>query len=406
MKLRTLPHNKDLEGKRVLVRVDFNITVGADGSIGPVDDIRVRAVLPTIKALRQAKAKVVLLSHLGRPEKPEKKYSLEPVAAHLGRLLGKKVLFVPDRLDDGDAVERALKKMRKGDVALLENLRFHPGEVKNDRFLGRRLAALGDVFVNDAFGVAHRATASTVALAGELPSYAGELMVEEVEALTKVLEHPRKPFVMLIGGAKIATKLPMLKKLLGRSDAVLIGGGMANNFFKAKGYEIGSSLYSRSDVSLAKSLLKHRKIRLPKDVIVTRRVAEDADIRVASPRDVKKGEMIVDIGPETMREYAMELKKAQTIIWNGPVGLFETKRFSNGSVILARVVASRSSGKAYGVVGGGDTLRCLAMTGMAEFVDHVSTGGGAMLDFLAGRKLPGLEPLLVAGERHPRKKHK
>lgn len=404
MRVRVLPHNKKLQGLRVLYRVDFNVKVGPKGEIGHVDDERIRAVLPTLSYMRAAGAKIIIMSHLGRPEKKNKKDSLEPVAKHLGKLIGKRILFVGDSLEKGNKADKKLADLKDGDVAVLENLRFYRSEEKNDRFFARRLAELGDVLVNDAFGVAHRETASTVGLATELPAYAGFLMDEEVKGLQRVLDKPRKPFVMLIGGVKISTKLPMLKKLLGVADRVLIGGGMANNFFKAMGYEVGDSLVSRPDIALAKTLMKKRKIRLPKDVLVADKLTLDAVIRICAPDAVKKGENIVDIGPETMRAYAAELKKAQTIIWNGPVGLFEIPRFGHGSVILARVVASRSSGRAYGVVGGGDTLRCLAMTGMGEFVDHVSTGGGAMLDFFAGKNLPGVVPLLVTKSTKGRKK--
>lgn len=395
MKVRVLPHNKRLQGLRVLYRVDFNVKVGPKGEIGTIDDGRMRAVLPTLSYMRAAGAKIIIISHLGRPEKKNRRDSLKPVAAHLGRLMGKRVLFVGDSLETGNKVDKKLESLKEGAVAVLENLRFYKGEAKNDRFFARRLAELGDLLVNDAFGVAHREVASTVGLARELPAYAGFLMDREVKGLQRVLDKPRTPFVVLIGGAKIRTKLPMIKKLLGMADRILIGGGLANNFFKAKGYETGDSLISRSDVAFAKTLMKKRKIRLPKDVLVADKLTQGASIRICRPDDVWKGEYIVDIGPETMREFAVELKKAQTIIWNGPVGLFEIPRFSHGSTILGRVVASRSSGRAYGVVGGGDTLRCLAMTGMEEFVDHVSTGGGAMLDFFAGKELPGLEPLLV-----------
>lgn len=395
MKVRVLPHNKKLQGLRVLYRVDFNVKVGPKGEIGIVDEGRIRAVLPTLSYMRAAGAKIIIMSHLGRPEKRNRKDSLRPIATHLGRLLGKRVLFVGDSLERGSKVDKRLAGLKEGGVAVLENLRFYKGEARNDRFFARRLAELGDLFVNDAFGVAHREVASTVGLATELPAYAGFLMDKELKGLQRVLDDPRTPFVVLIGGAKIRTKLPMLRKLLGIADKILIGGGLANNFFKAKGYEVGDSLISRPDVALAKTLVKNRKIRLPKDILVADRLSPDASTRICRPDEVKKGEYIVDIGPETMREYAVELKKAQTIIWNGPVGLFEIPRFAHGSMILGRVVASRSSGRAYGVVGGGDTLRCLAMTGMEEFVDHVSTGGGAMLDFFAGKDLPGVVPLLV-----------
>ncbi len=394
MKPRTLSQLKTSKGMRILVRVDFNVPVGAKGKIDKDGDERIKAALPTIIRLRKAGAKLILVSHLGRPDGRQKKYSLAPVAKHLGYLLGAAVSFIDDRIDDDEKVEKKLAALRNGGVAMLENIRFYKGEEQNSVFLARRLASLADVFVDDAFAVAHRSHASNVGVAKLLPSYAGLLFEKEVENLGAVLGKPKRPFAVLLGGAKISTKLPTLKHLLEIADAVFVGGGLANTFFRARGYSTGKSLVSPADVRLAKSLLKKKKLSLPVDLLVADNLTERADVRVCAPDDVKRNEYVVDVGPRTVLSWALELKKAKTIVWNGPVGLFEVKKFSHGSVSLGRVIAARSSGKSYGVVGGGETVQCLERTGMAEYVDHVSTGGGAMLDFLAGKPLPALHALM------------
>ena len=405
MRLRTLSHLRNLKGKRVLVRVDFNVRVSARGDIGKDDDDRIRASIPTVKHLSDRGAKVILVSHLGRPKARERSLSLLPAARLLEEQIRRPVRFITESLDDGDRVDRRLAAMQNGDIAMLENIRFYKGEEKNSVFLARRLASFADLYVDDAFSVAHRAHASNVGITALLPSYAGECMRREVTQLSKVLEHPKHPFVVLIGGVKIETKLPLIERLLPLADAVLIGGGMANNFFKAKGLRIGASIYSRGDVKLAKALKGNRKIILPTDVLVVKKITPDAPLRIATPETIRPGEQIVDIGPETMRTFAAKVKTAQMIVWNGPMGIHEIPRFAHGSLILARVVAARSTGKAFGVVGGGDTLPVLAKTGMGEFVDHVSTGGGAMLDFLGGKTLPGVEPLIErsAAKKRPAK---
>lgn len=394
MQLPTLKQFKSLKGKRVLLRVDLNVPLPKGGKIVPEEEQRVREALPTIERLTKGGAKVIIISHLGRPEGRDKKLSLAPVAKHLSTLLGKKILFVAENLEDDDSVEKKLMPLKNGEVAMLENIRFYKGEDKNSVFFARRLASLGDLYVNDAFAVAHRDTASTVGLARLLPGAAGLLMEKEVANLSKLFAEPGRPFVVLMGGAKISSKLPTLEHLLKIADAVLIGGGIANSFFKAKGYEVGRSLVSGEDLGLARKLLKSKKLVLPSDVLVSTSLGGKADVRVSAPDAIRKGEFVVDIGTQTMRDFAYTLKQAQTIVWNGPVGLFEIKKFSYGSTILGRVIAARSTGRAYGVVGGGETVACLALTGMAEYVDHVSTGGGAMLDFLAGKTLPGLKALL------------
>jgi len=396
MKLATLSRIRNLKGKRVLLRVDFNIPLGADGHIGQDADHKLRVSLPTIEHLLKGGAKVIAVSHLGRPKGCDEKYSLAPIARHLGKLLKKKVLFVDDCLEEAGAVEKRLKKLGDGQLALLENIRFYDQEEDNDPEFAARLASLADIFVNDAFAAAHRAHASTAGVTKHLKSYAGLLLEKEIKSLDRALTKPARPFFVLMGGAKISSKLPTLVKMLRVANKVFIGGGMANNFFRAKGYETGRSLVAAEDVRLAKKILKNKKLVLPEDVLVATSLdAAKAKVRVCLPREVKKSEYIVDIGTSSMRHFALELKKAQTLVWNGPVGLFEVKKFSHGSVILGRVIAARSKGKAFGVVGGGETIICLERTGMAEYVDHVSTGGGAMLEYLAGAKLPGIKPLVT-----------
>jgi 3-phosphoglycerate kinase len=403
MKLRTLSQIRKLKGKRVLLRVDFNVRVGSRGEIGKDDDDRIRASIPTIRHLVDHGARVIIVSHLGRPKAKERSLSLLPAAKLLEEHVHVPIRFVAESLDDGDAVEKHLVSLKDGDIAMLENIRFYKGEEKNSVFLARRLASFADLFVDDAFSVAHRAHASNVGVTALLPSYAGFLMQQEVTQLGKVLARPKKPFIVLVGGVKIETKLPVIRNLLPLADAILVGGGMANNFFKAKGKRIGASIYSRKDVALAKSLMSNRKIKLPIDVLVADAIEEGAKVRVTTPDDIRAKDRVVDIGPETMRAYAKLLKSAKTIVWNGPMGVHEIRRFANGSLILARVIAARSSGRAFGVVGGGDTLPVIAKTGMGEFIDHISTGGGAMLDFLGGKPMPGIEPLIdgTARKRAP-----
>lgn len=411
MKLRTLAQIRKLKGKRVLLRVDFNVRVGSRGEIGKDDDDRIRASIPTIRHLADRGAKVIIVSHLGRPKARERSLSLLPAAKLLEEHLGRPVRFVPESIDDDAIVDRRLASLQDGDIAMLENIRFYKGDEANSPFLARRLASFADIFVYDAFAVAHRAHASIAGVAQLLPCYAGDLVVKEVAQLGKLLKKPAHPFIVLVGGVKIETKLPVIRNLLPLADAILIGGGMANNFFKAKGKRIGASIYSKKDVALAKSLMGNRKIKLPLDVLVADVIEDGAKVRVTTPDDIRAKDRVVDIGPETMRAYAKLLKSAKTIVWNGPMGVHEIRRFANGSLILARVIAARSSGRAFGVVGGGDTLPVLAKTGMGEYVDHVSTGGGAMLDFLGGKPMPGIEPLLdrartraLARKKRPAKK--
>jgi len=404
MPLSTLKELKKPKGKRILLRVDFNVPLGPKGEIGHDEDARIRGSLPTIQKLRKAGARVILVSHMGRPDGREAKYSLKPVAEHLAKLLGAPVPLIADSLEDDKLVDKKIAAMGNGDVTMLENIRFYKGEDKNGAFLARRLASFADAYVDDAFAVAHREAASNVGVTKFLPSYAGLLLETEIKHLDKLLGKPKRPFVALVGGAKISSKLPTLKKLLSICDTVMVGGGMANNFFRAMGYGMGKSLVAPEDVKMAKGLLARHKhvLLLPKDVLVAKRLDDKAEPRYCKPEEVGPDEHVVDVGAETVRAWAAVIKKAKTIVWNGPVGLFEVKKFSHGSVSLGRMIAARSSGRAFGVVGGGETVQCLERTGMAEYVDHVSTGGGAMLEYLAGKTLPGIKPLLTRTK--PKKK--
>lgn len=395
MKLSTLAQLKKVAGKRVLLRVDFNVPLGPTGKIAEDADSRIRASIPTIQKLRTAGARVIIVSHLGRPKRHDPTLTLAPVAKRLAHLLCERVSFIAETIDE-HSVDVKIAAMKDGDVTLLENLRYYKGEDDNGFFFSRRLAALADVFVNDAFAVAHREAASTVGVTKLLPSYAGLLFAKEVSALTKVDGHPKRPYVVMMGGAKIESKLPTLKRMLLQADVVLVGGGLANSFFRAQGLATGKSHVDAEEVRLAKALWRRHKdrIKLPVDVLVTTVVSEISEPRYALPDDVKKNEYIVDLGAETVREWAKVIRKAKTLVWNGPLGLYEIKKFSHGTMSLGRLVAARSSGKAYGVVGGGETVQALERTGLSEYVDHVSTGGGAMLDFLAGKTLPGVKALM------------
>lgn len=395
MVLRTINDLGDLHGKRVLTRVDFNVPI-VSGRIA--DDTRIRLTMPTIEALLAAGAMPILISHLkeGKPRE-----TLAPVAEHLQRSLGKRrVLFLQDRVGT-PSLTRRLAALRGGSVALLENIRRYPGETANDRAFARQLAALGTAYINDAFGVCHRAHASVSALPALLPSAAGLLLEREVMVLSRLLESPASPFIALIGGAKISTKLPVIEHLLRVADAVLLGGALVNNFLSVRGYGIGASLVEGEGIEAAKRLLRSQKLRnltMPLDVVVgdpgARRATPTVVTIGVKPHQICESPLaILDIGPQTIRAYSQQLKSAATIVWNGPMGKFEQPPFHHGSLILGRLIAMRSSGKAFGVVGGGETLAILAETKMARYIDHVSSGGGAMLSFLAGEELPGLVPL-------------
>jgi phosphoglycerate kinase len=383
----------DVKGKRVFMRVDFNVPMNDAGTI--TDDTRVRASLPTIQYALDHEAKLVLASHLGRPGgKPDPKLSLRPVATHLGRLLGKPVASAADCV--GEEAERAAAARREGEVLLLENLRFHPEEEKNDPAFARQLAALAQVYVNDAFGTAHRAHASTEGITHYLsPSVAGLLMQRELEYLSQAVEHPARPYIAIVGGAKVSDKIDLLQNLMKFADSVLLGGAMAYTFLKARGIEVGRSKVEADKLDLARDLWQFCERRsidlhLPKDHIVAEKIDPLARAEVVHGRDIPADRMGVDIGPATRSEYAREIARAQTVVWNGPMGVFEIDQFAQGTVEIARAVAASS---AVSIVGGGDSAAAVARAGVASKITHISTGGGASLEFLSGMKLPGVEAL-------------
>jgi phosphoglycerate kinase len=379
----------DVMGKRALVRVDFNVPI-KDGRV--TDDTRIVAALPTIEYLIEHGAKVILMSHLGRPKgKVVPEMSLRPAAKRLSELLGREVKFLPDCV--GPEVEAAVAAMKPGDVVLLENTRFHPEEKKNDPEFARKLAALGDVFVNDAFGSAHRAHASTEGVAHYLPAVAGFLMEKELDVLGKLLEAPEHPFIAILGGAKISDKIGVIRNLLTRVDGLLIGGGMANTFLKAEGYEVGDSLVEDDSVPLAKDLLESAPnlIHLPVDAVIADRFAPDAESKVVGVDRVPQGWRILDIGPATVAHFANRLSGAKTVFWNGPMGVFEFPKFAEGTFAIARVLADLKD--AVTIIGGGDSVAAVKESGLAEKMTHISTGGGASLELLEGKTLPGVAAL-------------
>lgn len=381
----------DVAGKRVLVRVDFNVPLTDTGEI--TDDTRIRAALPTITTLRDRGARVILVSHLGRPKgKRDDRFSLAPVAKHLSRLLGRDVATTSAVV--GPEAEATVAALSPGDVLLLENVRFEPGEEKNDPELSRKLASLADIYVNDAFGAAHRAHASTAGVADHLPAYAGFLLQREVDELSGLLENPARPFVTILGGAKISDKLAVVGNLLGLVDTLLIGGGMANTFLLANGVEIGASLAERDLVNEARDILERARangveIILPADAIVAPSI--DAEGRPVPITEVPANESIFDIGPETVATFSKGIDGAATIFWNGPMGVFERPAFANGTREVARAVA-KSAAKS--VIGGGDSVAAVEQSGLADQIDHISTGGGASLELLEGAELPGVAALM------------
>jgi phosphoglycerate kinase len=371
--------------KTALVRVDFNVPM-QDGRVA--DDTRIRAVLPTLEYLRQHGARVVLMSHLGRPDgKPNPKYSLKPVAEHLAHI-GVPCSFAADCI--GSPAETAVHMLDPGGVLLLENVRFHPEEEKNDAAFAASLATLGDTFVNDAFGAAHRAHASTEGLAHHLPGVAGLLMQREIEALSDALDRPDRPFVAIIGGAKVSTKLGVLENLIGRVDTLLIGGGMANTFFKARGLEVGKSLLEADLVSTAAQLL-NEKVVLPTDVVVTTDLkSPSAPSETVSIDHIGAEDVVADIGPHSIDAFRAQIAQAKTVLWNGPMGVFEDPRFAAGTLAVARAMADSN---ATTVVGGGESVQAVEEAGVADKLSHVSTGGGASLEFIEGKTLPGVAAL-------------
>jgi phosphoglycerate kinase len=379
-----------VKGKRVLVRVDFNVPM-ENGQV--TDDRRIRAALPTINYLLEHGASVVLMSHLGRPKGgPDPQFAMDPVAAKLGELLGKTV----KKLDNcvGSAVEAAVKAMQPGDVTLLENTRFHDEEKKNDPAFAAQLAALGEVYVNDAFGSAHRAHASTAGVTDTLrPAVAGFLLEKELEYLGGALANPTPPFLAIMGGAKISDKIAVIENLLSQVDSLLIGGGMANTFFVAQGYNVGSSLVEDEAIATAKKLLAEYadKLVLPVDCTVAAEFKADAEAKVVPVDEVPGDWMILDIGPATIAHFSNRLAPAKTVVWNGPMGVFEFPRFAEGTFAVAKALSQLTD--ATTIVGGGDSAAAVEQSGLADKISHISTGGGASLEFLEGKTLPGVAAL-------------
>ncbi len=389
--MRTLADLGELDGKRVLVRVDFNVPL-ENGQVA--DDTRIRAALPTISYLRDRSARVILVSHLGRPKGREPELSLRPAADRLAELTGADVTLAPAVI--GDDVRAFAENLVPGDVLMLENVRYEPGETKNDPDLAAELASLADVYVNDAFGAAHRAHASTDGVARLVPDHAaGMLLAQEVESLGSLLEDPERPLVAVLGGAKVSDKIAVIERFLEVADTILIGGAMCFPFFSAQGHRVGSSLCAPEDVELAPRLLgeagsARASLELPRDLVIADRFAAEADARAIDRVDVPDGMMGLDIGPHTASAYSAVIAKAGTVFWNGPMGAFELEPFAAGTRAVAEAVAAAPGTT---VVGGGDSVAALQRFGLADRVTHLSTGGGASLELIEGKPLPGVEAL-------------
>ncbi len=377
----------DVAGKRVLVRCDFNVPLD-DGKI--TDDRRIAEALPTIRYLLDHGASVLLTSHLGRPKAHEPEFSLKPVAERLSELLGKEVPLLPDCV--GPEVEEVAQRMKSADVVLLENVRYHKEEEANDPAFAKQLASLADLYVNDAFGTAHRAHASTEGVAHLLPAVAGFLIEKEIQYLGDAVDNPKKPFVAIMGGSKVKDKIALIDNLLPRVDRLLVGGGMVFTFLKAQGKEIGKSLLDEGSIDYAKSLLKQSgsKIVLPTDVVVTHELKADADSHPASVDAIPPNQLGADIGPESCKAFAAEIAKAGTILWNGPMGVFEMAPFQAGTKAVGQAMAENTG---VTIVGGGDSAAAADMFGFSDKMTHVSTGGGASLELLEGKELPGIAAL-------------
>ncbi|MEW6031194.1 MAG: phosphoglycerate kinase [Chloroflexota bacterium] len=379
----------DLNGKRVLMRVDFNVPM-ADGKV--TDDKRIKASLPTIQYVLEQGASVILMSHLGRPKGgPDLEFSLKAASEVLANLLGRPVKMAPDCV--GSEVEEMAKALRPGEVLMLENTRFHAGEEKNDLDLARQMAALGEVYVNDAFGSAHRAHSSTEGVARFLPAVSGFLMEQELEYLGRAVSNPEHPYIAILGGAKISDKILVVETLLAKCDKLIIGGGMANTFLAAKGFNVQDSLVEAASIDTAKAILAKAgdKLILPVDAVIADKFEAEAQSQVVDADKVPAGWRIMDVGPKTLESYKRALDGARLVVWNGPVGVFEMPKFAEGTFALAKLLAGSG---ATTVIGGGDSASAVKKAGVAKQMTHVSTGGGASLEFLEGRELPGVAALL------------
>ena len=381
----------DVKGKRVLVRCDFNVPM--DEELNITDDRRIRSSLPTINYLIENNAKVILMSHLGRPKgEPNPKLSLEPVAKRLSELLNKEVIFAKDDKVVSDKVRDIVSKMEEGDVVLLENTRYRKEETKNGEDFAKELASLGDLFVNDAFGTCHRAHASNVGVANLLPSAVGFLVEKEITVMGNALENPERPFLAILGGAKVSDKIGVIENLLNKVDSIIIGGGMAYTFFKAQDYEIGTSIVEDDKLELARELMKKAeekgvKLLLPVDIVVAAEFKNDTEFKTVPIDKIPEDMMGMDAGEESIKAFTEEIKKAKTIVWNGPMGVFEMDNFKKGTEAIAKAMAEAD---ALTIVGGGDSASAVEKAGYAKDMTHISTGGGASLGLLEGKVLPGI----------------
>ena len=394
MVLKKTLKDLDVKDKKVLVRCDFNVPMNEKGEI--TDDRRIESSLPTIKYLIENNAKVILMSHLGRPKgQANKDFTLEPVAKRLGELLDKDIEFLQEDNVYSDEVKNNVDSLKSGEVALLENTRFRPEEEKNEESFSKELASLGDLYINDAFGTSHRAHSSNVGVASILPSAVGFLVEKEIDIIGKALENPERPFVAILGGAKVSDKIGVIENLIEKVDSIIIGGGMAYTFLKSQGYEIGTSLLEEDKIDLAKELLEKAKrnnvdIYLPIDVVAAKEFKNDTEIKTVDIDSIPSDMMGLDCGPKTIEELNKVLEEAKTVVWNGPMGVFEMDKFRKGTDAVAKAMADSN---AITIVGGGDSASAVEQAGYAEKMTHISTGGGASLELLEGKELPGISSI-------------